>query len=315
MNRDIGTGPFSVFRGVMAGLAISLAGGCGGDDDGGAGDGDGDAASIDAAPGGDASGDRTTEFVADHAGTILLTEGFGGFSTYGAFLADGVDVPPARLLASAGECEIWTHPVEPADCDPACSNAYCVADDRCEPYPAPRSAGDITVTGLLEPVRFVAGEFGYRADPKFPPEDLWAAGATLTATASGDEAPGFTLEVTGVADLEADLDLEFDHTLILEDGVDEVIRWTPEESGRIQLGLLIGHHGAPYEAMLVCESEDDGELVVPGALVTQLPEQSSGLEQHSSWIARFDRDVVETDAGPVELFLSNRVIIPQLQRR
>ena len=114
----------------------------------------------------------------------------------------------------------------------------------------------------------------------------------------------------------ADLDLEFDVTLVIEDGVDEVIRWTPESSGRVQLALQVGHHGAPYEALMVCEADDaDGEIVVPGSLVTRFPQRSNGLEQHSSWIARFTRDVLETEAGPVELFVANRILILQIDHR
>jgi hypothetical protein len=254
-----------------------------------------------------------TGYVGNRAGTLLLTEGQGGFINFGAFFYDRTELPEATLVASDGECEVWTHPTPPALCTPPCPSGFCVADDFCEPFPVPANHGDISIAGLDAPLRFDWFNAGYLSDPPSPPEELFSDGAAITASAPGAEAPAFSIAVTGVADLEADLDLEDGHTLTIEDGVDEVVRWTAAGSGRIQLALLVGHHGSPYEALLVCESEDDGELVVPGSLVSLFPRrQPTGLEQHSSWIARFSRGVVETDAGPIELFLSHRVIIPQL---
>jgi hypothetical protein len=36
------------------------------------------------------------------------------------------------------------------------------------------------------------------------------------------------------------------------------------------------------------------------------------MEQHFSWLVRFDRDVTQTSAGPVELFVGSMVVITQL---
>ncbi len=314
MKSDAGPGPVSIFR--RTGLArllfatAAMSSACGGDDDaGGAAD-----ANSDGGSGGspDGSTARATEYVANAAGLISLTEGPASWLVFTQRLytrvSDAPAVPTASMLASAGACEIWVHPA-PAFCDPPCNLGACVADDECEAFPNSVSAGDVTVSGLVEPLRFVAGEFGYVPDLEIAGDDLFADGSAITASASGGEVPGFTLEATGVPSLEADLDLESGSVLRIEDGVDEIIRWTAEESGRIQLGLVIGHHGSAYEALLVCETEDDGELVVPGDLISQFPRQMSDLESHTSWLARFSRDVVDTDAGPIELFVSTSVII------
>jgi hypothetical protein len=313
MKSDAGLGPVSVFRRArLARLLFATAvmsSACGGDDGGG---GAADANSDGGGSGPDGSTGRATEYVANAAGLISLTEGPASWLVFTqklyARMSDAPAVPTASVLASAGECEIWVHPA-PAFCDPPCNLGACVADDECVPFPNFVSAGDVTMSGLLEPLRFVAGEFGYLPDREPPGEDLFADGAAITASASGGDVPGFTLEATGVPSLEADLDLESGGVLRIEDGVDEIIRWTAEATGRIQLGLVVGHHGSAYEALLVCETEDDGELVVPGGLITQFPRQMSDLESHTSWLARFSRDVVDTDAGPIELFVSTSVII------
>lgn len=287
-----------------AALTILLAA-CGGDDDGASDAGD--------EPGTDGGGavDRTTDYVANRAGWVELVEDTTIGTSMTAWLLDGANVPQAALLASQGECEVWTHPI-PASCEPACVDGYCVAENECAAFPQLASAGTITVTGLTEDVTFTAGEFGYQSSPKFAPEDLFADGAAVSATAPGDDAPGFTLEASGVPTLVADLDLEFDVTMVLEDGVDREVRWTAESSGRIQLGLQVGWHGAVYEALLLCESDDDGSLVIPGELIAQFPRASNGMEQHGSWIARVERDRVDSDAGTVELVVSSQVRIPQL---
>jgi hypothetical protein len=192
-----------------------------------------------------------------------------------------------------------------------------VADDTCEPFPVPLGAGEIAVSGLAKELRFVPNEYGYRTEPDILPEDLFEAAAAIEATAPGADAPGFTLSVEGVAPLEPDLDLDFDVTLVIEDGVDEVIRWIPEASGRVQLGLQVGWHGTAYEALLLCEADDAaGQLTVPGSLIELFPQRVNPTgEAHSSWIARFDRDVVETPAGPIELYVASRAIILQVEHR
>ncbi len=320
MSREIPSTGVSVFRGAVPltlAFLMTLSPACGGDDDGdddGSGDIDSGTGGADAAPGADASTSRVTEFVPNSAGNIDLIEGNGGPFGVAAALRDGSALPEATLLASEGACEIWTHQVAPGLCDPPCQSGICVADDRCEPFPNSVDAGDIVVTGLSQQLRFEWGKFGYLPADDISTEDLFDEGAAITATAEG--ASDFSLAADGVAPLVADLDLEFDVTLIIEDGVDEVVRWTPEASGRVQLALQVGHHGAPYEGLLVCEADDeDGEIVVPGSLIARFPLQSNGLEQHSSWIARFTRDVLETEAGPIELFVGNRILIPQLDHR
>jgi hypothetical protein len=314
----------SVFRGAARLALLSFLAACGGDDDDAPGaDASTDSdAGADAATGPDGSVARTTGFVANPAGTIHLMEGYAGqfqdqYRT-GAYLLDGAIQPHATLVDSAGPCEIWSQQPRPALCDPPCEEGYCVADGECEPLPGPVTAGEITVTGLRDELRFVPGEFGYVAEPKLPfEEDIFEDGAAIEVSAPGDEVAGFDLSATGVVPLVHDLDLEFDVTLVIEDGVDEVVRWIPESSGSVQIALQVGWHGAPYEALLLCEAEDEaGELVIPGSLIERFPDREDPTgEAHSHWIARFNRDVVDSPGGPIELFVGSRVLILQIEHR
>jgi hypothetical protein len=262
----------------------------------------------------DGSADRATGYPANTAGLISLTEGPAGWVVGNhrlyARVTDALEVPLASILASEGECEIWVHPFLPFGCQQGCAVGYCIAENRCVPFPEPADHGEITVSGLLAPVRFMSLPYGYIAEPEEVPEELFADDAVVKVTAAGGDRPGFTLEAEGVPALEAEIDVEGREDLLrIEDGVDEVIQWRAERTGRIQVALVIGHHGSPYEAMLVCETDDDGELVIPGSLIAQFPHEETGLGQHPSWIARFSRALVETDAGPIELFISSRAII------
>ena len=275
-------------RPAVAALAALVAA-CGGGDD---------VAPPDGAPAADAG---PTDFRPDRVGFVNLVER-GGFMGVWAELHDRPGVPAPERLAADGDCAVWARPA-PALCDPPCAAGFCAAPGACTPWPENRSAGVITVTGLTAPLRFVPGPYGYEPQP-YPPEDLFAPGAAVTASAPGDTAAGFTVTATGVAPLAASVT-----SLALPGGVDAEVTWTSAGSGRIQLALVVGWHGAPFEAMLLCETADDGALTVPGGLVTRLPAPSSGLEQHSSSLTRFERAVTTTADGPVELLVGSQVFL------
>ncbi len=236
----------------------------------------------------------------DRIGFVSLIE--GGFTSVFAQLQDGPELPTARLTAREGDCAIYERP-RAASCQPACSNGACTAANTCTPWPANAAAGTITVTGLRAPLVFRSGSFGYVPEPE-PGDDLFAAGATIRVSAPGGVTPAFEATVTGVAPLEAPF-----QNLTLVDGRDATVQWTGASDARIQVGLVVGWHGAPYEALLLCETADDGELVIPGSLITRLPRAASSLESHPSWIMRFDRAVVMVPAGPIEIVAGSQRFI------
>ncbi len=262
-------------------------------------------ASIDAGPTTDAppaADAGPTDYRPNFVGHVRVMEGASGteqeFFSIRAFLTDKGFLPAGQLVASDGDCAVYVHP-ERGDCTPACAGEYCNASDQCEPFPSPRSAGVITVTGLAEPLAFTPTAGGY--DAPFLDVDLFDPGDPITITAAGDDVAGFSADFTGLPALETTLS-----GLTLEPGVDRAITWTAENAGRIQLALVVGHHLAPYESMLLCETDDDGELIISGELVSRLPYQKTFLENHVSTMARFERQVVDTSLGPVELIVGSQ---------
>lgn len=236
----------------------------------------------------------------DRVGFVNLVE--GGFTSVFAMIQDGPELPTLTLAARDGDCAIYKRALNPR-CDPACTTGVCTATDTCTPWPKNAGAGTITVSGLRSPLAFRGGQFGYVPEPA-PGEDLFAPGALIRVTAAGDITPAFTASVTGVAPLEAPF-----QNLTLVDGRDSTVTWTAAGDARIQVALVVGWHGAPYEAMLLCETEDDGELLIPGATIAKLPRASSSLESHPSWIMRFDRTAVTVPEGPIEVIAGSQVFL------
>jgi hypothetical protein len=252
--------------------------------------------SADALPSPDAGPD---DLRPDRVGFVNLIEG-GTFLSVFAQIQDGPELPTPVLDTTDGECAVYVRP-DPAACTPTCTTGVCTAPDVCTPYPENASAGDITVTGLHAALTFTTGPFGYTPEPA-PGGDLFDAGAAITVTAPGDVSAGFSANLVGVAALDAPF-----QNVELVDDEDEAITWTPAGAAEIQIALVVGWHGAPAEATLICETADDGAFAIPGSIITALPRASSGLEQHLSYIQRFDREVVMTAAGPIEIVVGSQV--------
>ncbi len=240
-------------------------------------------------------------FRIDKVGTINLIE--GSFLGVYALVQDRPELPTPVAIAQVGDCTVFRRPA-PALCDPACTDGVCTAPGACTPYAQNASAGRITIGGLRAPLTFVPGAFGYVPEPAPSGDDLFDPGAAITVSAPGDVTPAFSVSLDAPATLEAPF-----QNLTLRDGVDATVTWTAGAggAGSIQVALLVGWHGAPPEATMICETADDGSLTIPGALVTALPRASSGLESHPSWILRFDRAVVAAPAGPIEVVAGSQL--------
>jgi hypothetical protein len=236
-------------------------------------------------------------FRVDKAGTISLIEGSG---VYAALFDRPYDQPLPIEIVSSGDCTVYRRPTP--SCPAGCGADACVADNQCAPYAVFASAGDLTITGLREPATLVPSPFGYTMPPL--PDDLFADDAAIHVAAAGAALPAFTADVGGVAPLA----LALSGAVELRDGEDEIIRWTSAAGGaRIQLALALGWHGAPWTDLLLCETADDGELVVPAAAVNAMPYFEVGFAQSPSWIARFRRAWVTTPAGPIEIIAASQL--------
>lgn len=275
-------GMTSLVRAVALVFAVAA---CGGGDPAGP-----DGGLLDAGPG---------DHHVDRVGTINLFEG-GGFLSVFAAIGDQPERPVPSVIASAGDCAVYRRP-PPALCSPVC-DGVCEPPGVCHPWARTVDVGTITVTGLRQPLAFVPGEFGYQPQPA-PPADLFDAGDPIAVRAPGGEIAGFAVEVRGVATLTG-----VDPSLTLVDGQDLQVTWTPDGGGaRVELALLVGWHGAPWEAMLRCETDDDGALTVDGALVAALPRASSGLESHTSTLSRLTRATVLGPHGVIEIAAGSQV--------
>lgn len=281
---------------------------CGGDDDGAAtSDGapgiDG-AAGADANPGGgtDATLGGADPYRTDLVGRVTVLENPGGTAYVTATFASGTDQPAERELAREGDCAIYEH-ASPGLCEGDCTG-FCDEGGTCHPYPTWQDAGAVELRGLGAPITLEHGDGNFYSHQGA--EDLFAPDDVLTVAASGAAFPAFALAARGVAELAnppAPIELTGDQPAI-------VIYTAGDGSARIQLALRYGWHGVPWETMLLCESEDDGSLDIPGSIVARMPEFGGiGLLQWPSELIRYSRTVVETGAGPVELFVGSRQVV------
>ena len=192
---------------------------------------------------------------------------WGQFDAAGIFYAGGWGEGPSawhRETLSAGSCRLLE--LEPATCE-GCT-AICVADGQCQPWPDLVSVGDIDLQGLIGGLG-VTYQFGPYTPDGDTPSDLFEAGSEISATAEGDELPGFDVATVGVHSLIADVPERVD----LSDGQDLTIRWTPSDGGaRVHLQLKpVKYHGVPISGVIECDVPDTGTLTVPGQLVDAFP--------------------------------------------
>ena len=299
-------------RMVRLALAVVLLLGCGGgDDDGGGGGGDagGDA---DGAPrddgGGGGQGPR------DRAeGDVMVYEGIiGEGGTAWSYVQASFLDPRPRYMAlemEAGDCRMWSF--EPGDCGPC--TGLCDADGECVPFPTSLSAGVLTVGGVeggaieMEPT-----EYGYFLDGATP-ADLFGPDSEVTLTAvGGPDIDGFALSAGGVDPIAIDLVAggeDGDDTLRLEDGADLELVWEPARPGtrvRLEINSNNRGHGLPVDSMIECESDDDGSLTVPRAMIEAFPEKPyqnicAGTDCPPSTLTRYRWDRTAVSGLEVEL--------------
>jgi hypothetical protein len=177
--------------------------------------------------------------------------------------------------AEEGECQLLK-PRAPF-CDPACTGgAVCEADDTCTPVPKALDLGTITLSGLNDdsgdhPLELTALAPSNTYQPRgsspfvYPP---FEEGAVVQLSTEGGAYEPFELSAPAIAPLElsATSPLPFD-----PEGT-TTIRWAPpadSAASHIIVRVDISHHGG-QKGELLCETDDDGELELPAALVQGL---------------------------------------------
>lgn len=208
-----------------------------------------------------------------------------------------------EILAEEGDCKLIVGDrTEPFLCDPECDWGELCVDGECLPYPELAPAGTLTVQGLNAEVVLEPDEQGWYPGAWDLPGDLFSPGAPVHVTTTGGATPALDLSAEGVQTLVAD-----DSMNTFEPGEDYALTWEPttEGRGRIQLRVMTGWHGSANLTTILCETEDDGELVVPASLTSEFQIPSCG-ECEVSYFGRFTRDVVDFGDGPIELLVTSR---------
>ena len=283
------------FRLALVGLLSSIA--CGGDDEGAQPDDGGD---VDASPGEvDASSDQPD--AAPGAGcpaSIHASFDLSSSSEYGQLFGayDNVPLPTAlEEKLREGECAFFAP--EPPFCDPVCEGeTLCSTGGVCRPFPRHVDIGTVRVAGTDPALVLEANQFDYYATETLLPS-LFQPGDELTLTAGGvGDVPAIELTVRGVAPL-ADPGL-----VTAREHEDLLITWEPDPSASERTELIVhadnDHHGV--QAYVECRGPDDGELVVPAAVLDQLilaGETGIGTYIENAWMKRINQATVETDLG------------------
>lgn len=214
------------------------------------------------------------------------------------------------LEMEAGDCRMWSY--EPGDCGPC--TGLCDAEGECVPFPTPLSAGILTVSGVEGgDIEMEPSEYGYFLEGDVP-ADLFDADSDVTLSAAGGgDVDAFELAAGGVDPIAIDLveggEDGSQDTLRLEDGADLVLTWDPAQPAtrvRIEINSNNRGHGLPVDSMIECESDDDGSLTVPRAMIEAFPEKPyqnicAGTDCPPSTLTRYRWDRTEVSGLEVEL--------------
>lgn len=158
-------------------------------------------------------------------------------------------------------------------CDPPCAagREACVATNICKPYPTAVSVGEVTVSGVhpavgTMPFTLSATDknyYYYTPELAFPP---FAEGDVVTVSAAGGTGGPFVLEARGISPL-----VMSSQNLVVSGASDLTLTWESAKAASSKVAVLVDltHHGGT-KAQIVCETADDGSLVIPKTLIASL---------------------------------------------
>ncbi|MFN7142847.1 MAG: hypothetical protein ACK4YP_03660 [Myxococcota bacterium] len=216
-------------------------------------------------------------------------------------VSDGV-VPASVLtnVLTSGDCVIWRR--ENPFCDPGCDPGYtCDFDGTCVPYPTAQDLGDVTVTGLFQPVTMTPVTPGYTYFDTSLDNPPWEPGALVTLASEGGAYAPFTLH--GVAPVTlAPVTMEW----IVTEGEPLAVAWdapTGPVRTEVVLTLRIDQHGLT-PSNIECVFADDGAAEVPADVLASLMEYGvSGFPAGD--LARRTVDSADVGEGCVDLALTS----------
>jgi hypothetical protein len=187
---------------------------------------------------------------------------------------------------------------EPPFCDPECAGeTICATGGVCRGFPRPMNIGTVRVTGTDPELELEPDAFNnYYTDSALP--GLYQPGDELTLTAGGSgDIDALSLTVRGVAPL-----VVGSPAVTAREHEDLVLEWEPDPSSPEGTELVFradnDHHG--IVAYIECHTADDGELVVPAAILDELilaGETGIGTYIENAHMTRSNRDTAETDLG------------------
>jgi hypothetical protein len=184
-----------------------------------------------------------------------------------------------ELVDSSGPCKLLK-PRTPLCVEPCGSNAACVEDDSCQPYPTAISVGTVTISGI----QTVNGTNTFTIDPinayyqpavslKFPP---FNEGDIVTLSAAGsDKISQFTLKAIGFKPI-----VVINDSFPCADGESMEVRWIPPAKDLktvIYIMVDVSYHGGS-KGKIECECADNGSVVIPASLLDKL--KSFGISGH-----------------------------------
>jgi hypothetical protein len=219
-----------------------------------------------------------------------------------------------QVVADDGTCRLLEY--VPGHCDAYCEGV-CSGRNVCTPYPGRQDAGTLTLTGItgaplvIEPQAGV----GWYFPAGVTPAELFADDAIVGMSLSGSATvPALHAETRAVPRLVADVP---GFRVTLHDDQDFVVHWTAADdpAARVRLTLNANNqtHGAPYDAILVCETADAaGQIRVPKAMIAAFPatddwEACAGSDCPRSALRRFTRAFAPVPGGAVRLDVGSAI--------
>ncbi len=215
-----------------------------------------------------------------------------------------------------GDCRLLTF--IPHFCTDYC-DGVCVAEDVCEPWPTFTDAGTLTIGGAKSAIVTEPGNFGFFGINGYywsgDQADLFDDGDAITATFAGGELAGFSVAAAGVEPLV--LTSVQNDEITLNNGSDTVFEWVPGTGTGTRVRITLnanssGGHGSPYEAIIECDTADDGHLTIPQALIEGFPEtyrweMCAGQDCPLSTALRYRRGIVPVAGGDFDFRVGSSV--------